>query len=99
MLKTPKFPDGLEEVFIGKIWGEGCRARDFFCLVGGEVTGPPLNVSLLLISISFSMLLSYLPLPHPMLSFTKRSRETEKDPVGLPGTNIFVYPPLLVCRK
>ena len=35
MLKTPELPDGLgREVFIGKIWGEGCRMYDF-PLIGG----------------------------------------------------------------
>lgn len=31
MLKNPELLDGLgEKVFIGKIWGEGCRCMTFF---------------------------------------------------------------------
>ena len=33
VLKKPKLPDGLGgEVFIGKIWGEGCRPCDFLLI-------------------------------------------------------------------
>ena len=35
--QNPQFPDGFGgKVFICKIWGEGCRARDLL-LIGGEV--------------------------------------------------------------
>ena len=35
MLRNHELPDGLGgEVFIGKIWGEGCRIYDFL-LIGG----------------------------------------------------------------
>ena len=96
--KPLNFPMVWGEVFIGKMWGEDCRVHDSFCLVVRE-QGPFLMflsfLSPFLFLSSFSLFLS----PLPMLSFTKRSRETAQDPVGLPGTNIFVYPPFLVCRK
>ena len=40
VLKRPKFPDGFQgRVFIGKIWGEGCRVCNLPQIVGSEVTG------------------------------------------------------------
>ena len=33
VLKTPKLSDGFGgEVFIGKMWGEGCRVCDFLLI-------------------------------------------------------------------
>ena len=33
VLKNPELPEGCQgEVFIGKIWGEGCRVCDFLLM-------------------------------------------------------------------
>ena len=40
MVKTPKLPNGFwGEVFIGKIWGKGCRVCDFVLIAWCEATG------------------------------------------------------------
>ena len=39
MLRNPELPDGFQEVFIGKIYYDGCSMCDFLLIVGGEVKG------------------------------------------------------------
>ena len=37
MLQKPKPPSGFpREVFVGNMWGEGCRVDDFLLLVAGD---------------------------------------------------------------
>ena len=39
MLRNPELPDGFQEVFIGKIYYDGCSMCDVLLIVGGEVKG------------------------------------------------------------
>ena len=32
VLKSPEHPNSFQGVFIGKIWGEGCRVCDFLLI-------------------------------------------------------------------